>query len=90
MIDDDDAQSDNRHDYAAQFMPAEWDGRAFGLAGEIRGFLASIKDQGTAIDSGGGDGTGDLWVTIDGVEYFISVRKSNKQLHREGRPLPTA
>lgn len=90
MIDDDDRASDERHTVAAQMMPAAWDRSAFGLAGEIRSFLMSVKDEGTAIDSGGGDGTGDIWVTVGGIEYFVSIRKSNKQLHREGKALPAA
>ena len=78
-------ESDKRHTQVAGLMPVGWDRRAFGLASEVRGFLRSIADEGTAIDSGGGDGTGDLWVTVQGVEYFVSIRKSNKQLAREGK-----
>ena len=48
--------------------------------------MTSVKDEGTAIDSGSGDGCADLWVTVQGVEYFISIRKSNNQLAREGKP----
>lgn len=81
-------KSDKRHTIVAGMLPADWDQKPFGLAGEIRAFLGSVKDEGTEIDSGSGDGCADLWVTVQGVEYFISVRKSNKQLVREGK-LPT-
>lgn len=67
-------------------MPASWDRGPIGLALEIKGFLASIKDAGTHIDSGGGDGLAHLWVKVDGAEYFIEIRKSNAQLEREGKP----
>lgn len=83
-------ESDKRHVVVASILPAEWDQKPFGLASEIRAFLAAAKDEGTEIDSGSGDGCADLWVTVQGVEYFISVRKSNKQLVREGKlPAPT-
>lgn len=82
-------EADKRHTQVANIMPVEWDRHAFGLASEVRTFLRSIADEGTEIDSGGGDGTGDLWVTVQGVEYFVSIRKSNRQLLREGKPLPS-
>lgn len=82
--------SDKRHALVASMLPAGWDQKPFGLAGEIRTFLGSVKDEGTEIDSGSGDGTADLWVTVQGVEYFISIRKSNNQLVREGKlPAPS-
>ena len=69
-------------------IPSHWDRSPIVLAREIRSFLASVKDEGTGIDSGGCDGGGDLWVTVQGVEYFITIRKSNKQLISEGKPIP--
>lgn len=83
-----DEQSDKRHVEFLGMLPADWDQRPAGLASEIRSFLDSLKDEGTAIDSGGGDGSADLWVTVQGVEYFINVRKSNNQLVREGKLPP--
>jgi hypothetical protein len=50
----------------------------YSLALEIREFLQSIKDEGTAIDSGGGLGSADLWVKIQGDEYYISISKRPK------------
>lgn len=84
-------ESDKRHAIVAGILPAGWDQKPFGLASEIRAFLSSVKDEGAEIDSGSGDGTADLWVTVQGVEYFISIHKSNKQLVREGKlPAPSA
>lgn len=80
--------SDERHKKVLDMVPPEWDRKPLGLASELRGFLQTIKDEGTHIDSGGGDGTGDLWVTVQGVEYFIAVNKSNKQLIAEGFLVP--
>lgn len=71
-------------------MPPGWDRRLISLAYEIRGFLDSVKDAGTFIDSGTDGNSGDLWVTIQGVEYFVTIRKSNRQLTREGKLLPPA
>ena len=67
-------------------VPPDWDKSALVLAQEISAMLKNIVDEGTAIDSGGGDGSADLWATVDGKEYFINVRKSNGQLKKEGVP----
>lgn len=72
-------------------IPSEWDRAPLSIAHEIRGFLDGVKDQGTEIDSGTDGVNGDLWVTIQGIEYLVSVKKSNKQLVKEGKlppPLP--
>jgi hypothetical protein len=69
-------------------IPSDWDRKPLGIAHEIRGFLASVKDQGTEIDSGMDATSGDLWVTIQGVEFFITIRRSNKQLKKDGKLLP--
>jgi hypothetical protein len=65
-------------------MPADWDRKPLALAHEIRNFLSSVKDQGTEIDSGTDGMSGDLWVKIGGVEWYINIRKSNGQLLKEG------
>lgn len=57
-------------------MTDRWDNDASTVAGELRELLATMKDEGTHIDSGGGDGVADLWVTIGGIEYAITVKKS--------------
>lgn len=69
-------------------MPADWDKKPLSLAYEIMGFLQSIKDEGTEIDSGTNGITGDLWVTAQGVEYFISITRSAAQLSKEGKIIP--
>lgn len=69
-------------------MPADWDKNPVSIAYELKGFLRSIKDEGTEIDSGTNGITGDLWVTIQGVEYFISITKSAGQLAKEGKIIP--
>lgn len=69
-------------------VPTHWDKAPLLLAHEIRSFLNSVRDEGTSIDSGGSDGTGDLWVMVQGIEYFVSIRKSNYQLIAEGKPIP--
>lgn len=63
--------------------PAEWDRSAGGLAAELARLLGSVKDAGTHIDTGMGDGVGDIWVTVGSIEYFISIRRSNKQLAKD-------
>lgn len=79
------SDEEKRHKYAhnlASAMPG-WDNRPRSLMSELRQLLATIKDDGTAIDSGGGDGTGHLWVTVDGVEYFISCQISNAHRRKD-------
>jgi len=67
-----------------RLLPTEWDGTPYSLALEIREFLQTIVDTDTHIDSGTGDGNADLWATIQGVEFYINIRKSNSQLLSEG------
>lgn len=69
-------------------IPADWDRKPLSLAHEIRMFLDNVKDQGTEIDSGTDGTCGDLWVTIQGIEYLITVKKSNNQLAKEGKLPP--
>lgn len=72
-------------------LPPDWDQKPLSLAHEIRGFLDNVKDAGTEIDSGTDGVSGDLWVTVQGIEYFVTIKKSNNQLVKEGKlpPPPT-
>jgi hypothetical protein len=79
---DEDA-SDKRHSQVARLLPEDWDRRPFAVATEIRQLLNTIKDADTTIDSASGSDTAYLWVTIDGIEYYISIRRSNLQLARQ-------
>ena len=79
---------EERRKRVAQMMetlPEGWDRAPLSLAEEIAGFLANVKDEGTHIDSGTDGQSGDLWVTVQGVEYWVNVRKSNNQLVKEGK-----
>lgn len=76
------SESDKRHATVADLLPIDWDRKPFILASEIRGFLDDIKDEGTNIDSGSGDGCADLWVTVDGVEHYISIKRSLKMVEK--------
>ena len=78
----------NRTKQVMDMMPADWDKKPLSLAYEIKGFLQSVKDEGTEIDSGTNGITGDLWVTVQGVEYFISIAKSAAQMAKEGKLSP--
>ena len=45
------------------------------LRDEIRDYLRkAVADEGSSMDTGGGMGSADLWVVIDGREYFISIK----------------
>lgn len=52
-------------------------------ARKISDLLKSVKDKGTEIDTGTGMGGADLWITIGGVEWYITVQKSTNQLRKE-------
>lgn len=54
-------------------MPV-FDNRAALIRDEIKEFLSDINDKGTSLDTGGGDNLADVWVTIDGVEYMVTVK----------------
>jgi hypothetical protein len=47
---------------------------ARGVVDLIREMLRSQVDHGTSMDTGGGFGSADLWLTVDGVEYYVSVK----------------
>lgn len=36
---------------------------------------SAVADEGTAVDTGAGLGSFDLWVKVGGEEYYISVKK---------------
>lgn len=67
-------------------FPSGWDAGPLSLAHEIRQLLKSVADEGTGIDSGGGDGCADLWVTIGGVEYHLAIERSKKQIASQSKP----
>jgi len=80
-------------DIAAQ----HWDTAPYTVALEVKRLLGPIVDAGTSIDSGTGllwpwgapapiegHADADLHPIIDGVEYHLTVRKSNRQLIKEG------
>ena len=64
------------------------DRKPLSVTDELRGLLDSVKDHGTEISSGTDGVSGDLWITIQGIEYFISIRKSNFQLSKERKLTP--
>lgn len=69
-----DDAGDERVRKVMDLIPSDWDKGPMVLSTEIRNFLKSIVDEGTSIDSGGGDGVADLWPKIGGVEYHIQIR----------------
>ena len=73
----------NRTRILMESVPGGWDRAPISLAYEIRAFLQSVKDVDSSIDSGTDGASGDLWVTVQGVEYFINIRKSNSQIAKE-------
>lgn len=83
-----DEETEKRVRDMMNMVPDHWDKGPMVLASEVKRFLMSVADHGTGVDSGGGDGLADLWVTVDGIEYYLTIRKSNGQLTREGKLKP--
>ena len=75
-----DSDKEERVRVLMSLVPEDWDSAPLTLAHEISRLLGSLKDEGTAIDSGGGDGRANLWVTVDGVEYYLTICRSNQGL----------
>ena len=73
-------EGDKRVQIVHDIFPPDWDGAPMSLAHELRNLLKPIVDEGTGIDSGAGNGMADLWATVGGIEYFITIRRSNKAL----------
>ncbi len=44
----------------------------------VRNALEIVKDERTAIDTGGGEFIRDLWVKIEGDEFFITITNKTK------------
>jgi hypothetical protein len=71
-------EGDKRVQIVHDLIPPEWDKGPLSLAHELRQMLKGIVDEGTNIDSGGGDGMADVWATIGGREYYISITAKGK------------
>jgi hypothetical protein len=66
------------------FAP-RWDNDAATIAGEMRFLLASLTDNGTEIEGGGGDNFYELWLKSGGEEYHLTVTKlPSKTAQRSG------
>ena len=72
-------EGDKRVKIVHNIIPADWDVGPISLAHELRQMLKAIVDEGTSIDSGGGDGLADLHPVISGVEYHIQIQRSSHQ-----------
>ena len=67
---------------------AGYDTRPLSIAMEVRQAISSIKDESTEVEFGSSPNSADLWVTIGGVEYLLTIRLSNKQVVAEGGEHP--
>lgn len=75
----------------------DWDTSPYTIAVEMKRLLGSIIDSGTAVDSGlgslfplgasepiAGHSEASLYAFIEGKEFYITIRKSNQQLIKDG------
>jgi hypothetical protein len=60
-----------------------FDMRPYSLVLEMKRLLAPIADQGSSMDSGTLDGLADMYLTVGGVEFFISVAPSKSQAAKD-------
>jgi hypothetical protein len=75
-------QGDKQVREVHDLIPPEWDQSPLSFAHELRNLLKAVVDENTSIDSGGGDGMADLWATVDGIEYYIAIKRSKPLLPR--------
>ena len=54
------------------------DTKTLRVAWYLENALEMVKDERTAIDSGGGEFVRDLWVKIEGDEFFITITNKTK------------
>lgn len=54
------------------------DQKTFRVASYVRNALEIVKDERTAVDSGGGEFVRDLWVKIEGDEFLITITNKTK------------
>jgi len=71
-------EGDKRHKESMSIQPADWDNNARVFMSEVRDLLKPLADEGTEIDSGGGDKNADLWITSGGRNYYISIEDKTK------------
>ena len=72
------SEGDKRVRIVHDLVPSDWNTGPLSLAHELRELLKPVVDEGTNIDSGGGDGIGDLWPIIGGVEYHVAITVKSK------------
>jgi hypothetical protein len=58
-----------------------WPDQDLGAFEKLHQTLADMS--GSTVDRGIGVASADFWVTIDGVEYFVTVRRSNNQIAKD-------
>ncbi len=69
-----------------QLVPDDWDKTPLVVAHELAALIKQgMADQGTAVDSGGCNGSADLWFKVNGVEFYLTIRRSNNQLIKEDK-----
>jgi hypothetical protein len=66
-------------------IPEDWDKGPMVLSTELRTFLKTLVDEGTNIDSGGGNGLADLHPIIGGIEYHIQITTTGPRSTRNKR-----
>lgn len=55
-------------------------GEMLALGALMRQWLSQVSDNGRAVDVCVGGGSYDFWVTCGGVEMFVCIKKSARQL----------
>jgi len=60
------------------------DAKTLRVSSYVRNALEIVKDERTAIDTGGGEFVRDLWVKIEGDEFFITITNKTKTVCHDG------
>ena len=76
-------ETERQNSVADLVEAAGFDTDNFSIVRLLCALLKQVVDSGTSIDTGGGRDSADLWAKIGGVEYYITVRKSNSQIAKD-------
>lgn len=76
--------SEDRKGIARAIRPPEWDGSPAAMRDELATLLRrTMADEGSSMDTGTGPDSADLWVSVGGVEFFVTIKRSRSQERRD-------
>jgi hypothetical protein len=62
-------------------IPAGWDLRPITLVQEIRTLIKPLTDEGSSMDTGTANGEADMWFTVGGAEFLMTIKSPKAPDH---------